>query len=104
MAQTVVSLFSSYTKLFWRTSCFFQKGQSSGIATISGSVCSHFFLFVLIQLKHSSFLIQVTTFLFIYAIDFGYTYSLFFFIGMRGEPGNKASSLSSSGIFAAIVP
>ena len=32
MAQTVVSLSSSYTKSFWRTSCFFQKGQSSGIA------------------------------------------------------------------------
>ena len=33
MAQTVVSLSSSYTELFWKTSCFFQKGQSSGIAT-----------------------------------------------------------------------
>ena len=34
MAQTVVSLSSSYTKLFWRTSCFFQKGQASRIAII----------------------------------------------------------------------
>jgi len=33
MAKTVVSLSSSYTELFWNTSCFFQKGQSSGIAT-----------------------------------------------------------------------
>ena len=32
MAQAVISLYSSNTKLFWRTSCFFQKGQSSGIA------------------------------------------------------------------------
>ena len=35
MAQTVVSLSSSYTKIFWRTSCFFQKKKSSGIATNS---------------------------------------------------------------------
>jgi len=26
-------LSSSYIELFWKTSCFFQKGQSSGIAT-----------------------------------------------------------------------
>ena len=39
MAQTMVSLSSSYTELFWRTSCFFQKGQSSGIA-----MCSDIFL------------------------------------------------------------
>ena len=32
LAQTVVYVSSSYTKLFWRTSCFFQKGQSSEIA------------------------------------------------------------------------
>jgi len=35
MAQTVVPLSSSYTELFWKTSCFFQKGQSSGIANFS---------------------------------------------------------------------
>ena len=33
MAETVVSLSSSYTEIFWKTSCFFQKGQSFGIAT-----------------------------------------------------------------------
>ena len=32
MAQTVVQLSSSYMKSFWRTSCFFPKGQFSGIA------------------------------------------------------------------------
>ena len=39
MPQTVVSLSSSYTELFWNTSCFFQRGQSSGIATKALSYC-----------------------------------------------------------------
>ena len=32
--QTLVQLSSSYSKSFWRMSCFIQKGQSSGIAII----------------------------------------------------------------------
>ena len=33
ISTSVVCLFSSCSKSFWRTSCFFHKGQSSGIAT-----------------------------------------------------------------------
>ena len=72
------------------------------------SVCLHFFIFVLIQLKNSVEHWRVVFWfklVYLCILIFGiYSLFCFFFIGMRGEPGNKASSLSSSGFCAAIVP